>query len=148
MVAIVIVLASVLLIAVWYAKRKYFPLRERSPYLVILFTLGNMLYLLSYPSLFLYLLKYKQIAPISGGIEWKDLDFVARSLANCYYVGIEYHDHLLLRAVHPIALSIAHYLRASALRLSYAFNPKRERRLFDAIYSRQWLLCLVRFASF
>jgi hypothetical protein len=48
------VVLSAILVAIWIIRRDWFPLKERSPTLIIQSLIGNMLFQLSYPLTYLY----------------------------------------------------------------------------------------------
>lgn len=81
-----ITFACLALIVLWIKKRDYFPIRERSPYLVILFILGVFLHEISQPAALIYTIKTQTI-PLNG-IGWDQLNDMSRLLSNAYFLGV------------------------------------------------------------
>ena len=43
----------IIICTIWIKKRDYFPIKERSPWTLILFCISNFFYILAYPAAFL-----------------------------------------------------------------------------------------------
>ena len=68
---------NLLLIIIWLLRKNWFPLRERSPFLVIQSLFGNILFQISYPLCTVYL----------SNPEHNSSDFTVQLLCFCYHFG-------------------------------------------------------------
>ena len=49
----VIVVLTITICTIWIKKREFFPIKERSPIVLIIFCISNAIYLLAFPIIFL-----------------------------------------------------------------------------------------------